>query len=423
MSVRSWTRPAAIVASALLAGSAALCAAAPATAARTHDAAAALKAITIGTLYAGSGSFATSSLAQYSGLKFWVSSVDKAGGVYVRAAGRKLPVHLVAYNDQSSTSTATTLYDQLITENHVNILVADFGSVLTSVGIPVAAEHKMLLFDVTGTGASFFKTRSPYIVLTSLPSSAIWPDSLARFLISHKIHRVAILYDSNDFDQSQAATLAADLKAAHIQPVYDDAVPTATNNYTVLIHDIAATHPDAVCEFGYDTNDIPFLQNLAASGEHFPMVFTVFPGQEYALFLKNVGAQGIEYTYTYPTPPLVAYNHVNFGPGISSFLAAYQKAEGQQADFLTVAGYNAGLVIQKALATAPSLSQLALRRAVQSFSGHLFTLDGLFAVNASGAQVGETLPVAQFQPYHGSVRPVVVFPAGVATGKAVYPAP
>ncbi|MBN9114941.1 MAG: ABC transporter substrate-binding protein, partial [Pandoraea sp.] len=111
--------------------------------------------ISIGTLYASTGPFAVASQGQYEGLKFWADTVNKQGGVLVKAYGKKIPVKIVAYDDQSSTSTATTLYNQLITQDKVDILVADFGSVLTSVAVPLAAEHHMLLIDPTGSGANF----------------------------------------------------------------------------------------------------------------------------------------------------------------------------------------------------------------------------------------------------------------------------
>jgi branched-chain amino acid transport system substrate-binding protein len=384
--------------------------------------AAAPSAITIGTLYASSGPFASSSLPEYQGLKFWVQQVDQSGGVYVEAFHKKLPVKLVAYDDQSSTTLATTLYEQLITQDHVNLLVSDFGSVLTSVAVPIAKEHKVLLLDVTGTGASFFTPSNPYIVLTSLPTSGVWPESLASFLIHKKIQRVAIVYDANDFDASQNQTLVSRLTAAGIHPLYDQSVPTSTSSYTALLHSIAARNPEALIEFGYPNNDIAFLQALENSGLHFNMVFTIFPGQLYDLLLKNVGVNGLRYTYTYPTPPLLQYNRqVNYGPTIQEFTKMFQKATGSAPNFLNVAGYNAGLIIQKILATAPSLSQLALRKAAQEISGKIFTLDGLFKINAEGAQIGESLPVAQLQPSGQGLKVVKVWPE--PAGMAIYPAP
>ena len=49
--------------------------------------------------------------------------------------------------------------------------------------------------------------------------------------------------------------------------------------------------------------------------------------------------------------------------------------------FNSVAGYTTGLVLEKALATATSLDQLELRKAIFALSGNLKTLDGTFELD------------------------------------------
>ena len=63
---------------------------------------------------------------------------------------------------------------------------ADSGSVLTSVAVPIAKEHKMFLFDVSGTGGTFFTKDNPYIGLIADPVSTIWPKYIADFLDEHR---------------------------------------------------------------------------------------------------------------------------------------------------------------------------------------------------------------------------------------------
>ncbi len=379
--------------------------------------------IKIGTLYSGSGSFAVPSQGQYQGLQFWAKGVNKEGGVFVKAFGKKIPVKIIAYDDQSSTSTATTLYNQLISQDKVNILMADFGSVLTSVAVPLAAEHHMLLIDPTGSGANFFTKKTDYLADVSIPASTVWPVPLAHFMLREKIKRIAILYGSNDFDASQANTLKSVLKKGGVRPVYFHAVPTTESNYTVLLHTIAARRPDAVLELGYPPNDIAFLHALAGSGLHFNMTFTIFPGQLLALLTKNVGAKTLSYTYTYPTPPLVDYPKVTYGLNTVGFVKAYKAATHEAPNFLNAAGYNAGLIMQKMLETAPKFTQLSFHAAVMKMSGKTKTLLGEFKINANGAQLGELLPVAQLVPAGKGNKIVVVYPKDKATGKPIYPAP
>lgn len=383
--------------------------------------------ITIGTLYASSGSYASSSLPEYYGLQAWVNQTNAAGGLYVSSIGKKLPVKLIAYDDQSSTTTAETQYTNLITVNHVDILVADFGSVLTSVAVPIAKEHHYVLFDPTGTGASFF-VNNPYIALTSLPTSGLWPLVLGQYLQTQhsNISKIAIVYTPNDFDASQATTLNTYLVANNINPVYyQSTTASSTAQYVTLLQTINSTGAQALIEFGYPPNDIAMFQALKSSNIHFDFTFTVFPGQLLSLLESSTPSGVLNYTWTYPTPPLIQYNSgVNLGPTTAQFISEWEANNSNVApNFLNIAGYNAGLIIGKAITTAGSLNQTALRTAITTISGNVTTLDGAFVVNSTGAQTGETLPVGQLQPTSSGLQMIIIYPADKATGTAVYPAP
>ncbi len=383
--------------------------------------------IKIGTLYAGSGKFSQASTRQYDGLEFWAKQVNADGGVFVKAFGKKIPVKLVSYNDQSSTTLAATLYNRLITQDKVDVLVADYGSVLTSVAIPLARVHKMLLFDETGTSGKFFDVseKNRYIVLTGLPTSSRWPNVLANFMKQAGIKRVAILYASNDWSGSQASTLQTKLKELGVEVPFYDSVPDSTSSYSTIVHRMAGAKPDAVAEFGYSTNDISFLQDYANSGLKFPMVFVPNPALHFKVVMDAVGGDTMRNVFSYVAPPLIRYNkQVNYGPTLDSFETAYTKSGGKNIDLSTVAGYNTGLILAKTLANAPKFTQESMRDAIDTFSGKIFTLNGLFKVNAQGAQIGESLPVGQVLPAQGGeleLQPV--FPLESAAVKYVYPAP
>src|ERR1700709_606874 len=100
--------------------------------------------IKIGTLYASSGRYASISMPVYSGLKLWIDQKNAEGGGDAKAFDKKIPVKLVSYDDQSNTAPASTLYNQLITQDKVDLLVADSGSVLTAPAVAIAPDHKML---------------------------------------------------------------------------------------------------------------------------------------------------------------------------------------------------------------------------------------------------------------------------------------
>jgi branched-chain amino acid transport system substrate-binding protein len=417
------------VTGAVLAAGLAIATQAIATQAMAADAPAEIK---VGTLYASSGRYASISMPVYYGLKLWADQKNADGGVYVKAFDKKIPVKLVAYDDQSNTATASTLYNQLVTQDKVDLLVADSGSVLTAPAVTIARDHKMFLFDQTGTGASFFSKDNPYIALMADPVSTVWPKPVADFLIHDGpalgIKKVALLYATNEFTGTQANAFRKFIKdsGVPIEIVYDQGVPTETTNYTVIINNIANTEPDAVIHFGYAPNDIAFLRNVQDVGANFKMLFGIYPGLETELLEKNVGPKGLEHVFTY-VPPSEAEYPVNFGMTMKDYKAAWEKAypDGKvEFGFNAVAGYTTGLVVEKTLNVANSLDQLELRRANFSLSNELKTLDGTYALDDTGGQIGELTPLGQLElNEHGHVKFISIYPHETATGKPVYPRP
>jgi len=384
--------------------------------------------IKIGTLYASSGPFASISMPVYDSLKMWVDQTNAAGGAFVKPYNKKLPIKLISYDDQSSTATAATLYNQLITQDKVDLLISDSGSVLTSVAVPIAREHKMFLFDVSGTGGTFFSKDNPYIALMADPVSTIWPKYIADFLnstgVAEGIKTVAILYATNDFTTTQANAVRGFIKAAgKLQIVYDQGVPTSTSNYTVLINNIANTNPDAVLHLGYVGNDIAFFRNLQDSGQKFRFVFGIYPGEEQEGLTKNVGVAGLTNVFSY-VPPSSYHYTPNLGMTLDEFHAAWEKAHpsGSGVEFgaNAIYGYMTGLVLERTLATTESMDQMAIHNAVFALSGKLKTLDGTFAVDEMGAQTGEITPLGQLQADgNGGLNLVVVYPPDLVTGKPI----
>jgi branched-chain amino acid transport system substrate-binding protein len=73
--------------------------------------------IKIGSLYANSGTMASTSAPMHVALQYWVDGLNKQGGVFVKGFGKRVPIKLISYDDQSSPSLAGTLTNQLITQD------------------------------------------------------------------------------------------------------------------------------------------------------------------------------------------------------------------------------------------------------------------------------------------------------------------
>jgi len=243
---------------------------------------------------------------------------------------------------------------------------------------------------------------------------------------------VAVIYDENDFNAYQSYFLAPGLKAYGINVIYNTSVPTSTSDYSSIIATLETLHPQAVIELGYSTNDIAFLNQLASTHACFPLVLTNFPGQLLPLFLSKVGAN-MNGTFTLAYPPIVRYTPqlaaklglTWWGPTYDEFASLWESTYHTPPNFLAIAGFNAGLIIELAIMDAGSLNPSALKAAVlNDISGKVMTIDGIFNVTSNGMQVGENPIPAQVWVWpNGTTTVNLLYPSAYKNGTAVYPAP
>ena len=402
------------------------------TAALAADAPAEIK---IGSLYANSGAMAATSAPLHVALEYWVDEQNKQGGAFVKGFGKRIPIKLVSYDDQSSPALAGNLTNQLITQDKVDILLPDSTSVMTAASVPVARNHKMLLWDITGSSPNFFSPDNQYIVLLALAATDRYPKTLADFvgqMPALGIKSAALLFITADYTAYQAKAVREALKAhPEIKLVFDNGVPTNTTDYTVLVNNMAAAKPDAVFEFGYPTNELAFLRALQDNDTKFKFLFTGYGLTEQNLIKSNGLAEQLYNTYALAGPGSYAFK-TNYGLTRSQFEEAFEhyvsahNIKGVEFGYNAIAGYQAGLVIERALAAAESLDQMELRRAVFTLSGNMDTLVGPFVLAPDGSQSGEIAPLGQILPPKAGSAALglnIVWPAELATAKPIYPGP
>lgn len=385
--------------------------------------------VKVGMVYSGSGTYAAISMPVFSGMKLWADRLNAAGGVDVKPWNKKAKVRLVTYDDQSQPATSTTLINQLITQDKVDILVCNSGSVLTAAAMPVARDNKVFLFNPTGSGQSLYSAENPYIALTTTPYSNEWPRYVAQLLTkdgpANGIKRIALIYTTNEFTGTLAGAFRRMIKdsGAPLEFVYDQGVPTATSNYTVLINNIAATKPDAVIALGYPNNDIAFLRNLGDSGQSFKFLFQIYPGLEADELAKTVGYPAMDKVFTFATSADVEYKPT-LGITAPEYRALWEKAYPgghPEFGFNAIAGYNTGIIIQRALETTETMAQLDIRKAVFDLSGKVTTLNGPFELNPMGAQIGSVTPAGQLvSDGKGKLRMNVVYPPNMVTAPPIF---
>ena len=121
--------------------------------------------ITVGISLPLTGSFAADGQATENGYKLWASDVNRAGGLLGR------PVRLKILDDKSNDKLVTSQYTQLITQDHVNLTLAPFSTLLTNDAQAPTAAHGYALVAGSATGGLVFQKTYHNFFSVSVPDA------------------------------------------------------------------------------------------------------------------------------------------------------------------------------------------------------------------------------------------------------------
>src|SRR5678815_2089919 len=83
--------------------------------------------IVVGASFSSTGRFSTEAAEHLRAYQMFIDETNAGGGVMVKSLGKKLPIKLVQYDDQSDPSAAAKLYEKLITSDKVDLLFSPWG--------------------------------------------------------------------------------------------------------------------------------------------------------------------------------------------------------------------------------------------------------------------------------------------------------
>lgn len=162
----------------------------------TQMVAADIEPIKIGGTLGLTGNFAGPSAAYKAVYDYWENRVNSKGGLLGR------PVKMIIYDDESTPATAQALYQRLVKEDKVDLLLAPFTTFVGGAIIPVADANEMVLWNGGFVGIDLFK-KSDWIVGAYTYQEPDYPRGIFEMIDSlpedQRPKRVGILTAQNPF--------------------------------------------------------------------------------------------------------------------------------------------------------------------------------------------------------------------------------
>jgi branched-chain amino acid transport system substrate-binding protein len=351
------------------------------------------------------GQYAEPAGRQVNSIKLWVEDANSRGGLL----GHKVVLRLL--DDKSDIQTSIKLYEKLITEDKVDVLLAPYSSGITEAVANVNERYKMPMIAYGASASTIWDKGRRYIFNIVAVAETFQKGSvhLAKQIGATKL---AIIGQDSLFPR-QAGKGAKDwAQSLGLEVVLEENYPTKQTDFTALLQKIKAAGADAVISNSYFADAAAQLRQMRELNLNFKL-FSSTVGPALPNFPEQLGPTAdyvLGFSLWEPLPQILK------NPGMKEFIEAYEKRYSEKPNYHAGGAYGGLQATEAAIKKAGSFDSEKVRDAMATID--VPTIFGRFKVDAKGMNSHEGLT---FQILKGQRR--VVWPEKWAETKPELPMP
>ncbi|MGI8424888.1 MAG: amino acid ABC transporter substrate-binding protein [Chloroflexota bacterium] len=358
----------------------------------------------IGASVSGTGSNGNIGRYQKEAYELWAEQVNLKGGVL----GRQ--VRMTILDDASDPTTGTKLYEKLITEDKVDLVLGPYASSVTQAASTVTEKYKYPMLAAGASASDIWKRNYKYIFgVYSIAESYFY--GVIDMALKNNLRKIAIVNEDAVFPNATAAGTTAYARQKGMQIVFQEKYPQKATDVSSMLTKVKAAAPDVLVGGSYEPDSMLITRQMKDLDVNVKML------------AFSVGAAnpdfygGLTTLADYVFGPSMWEPDLKT-PGNKEFLEAYKKKWSRDPDYHSATGYAGGQILEAAVKKANSLDKEKLRDALSTLETTTI-LPGKYKVDDTGAQTGHIPVTIQWQ---GKDK-LIVSPDNVATGKAKLPMP
>jgi len=402
---RQRTLPRLAAGTAIAAGTALALAALTACGSSGSSGSAASGPITIGMSLPMTGPVADVSKSGYQGYELWAAQVNADGGLL----GRQLRLDML--DDGFDPNQTAADYTRLISQDHVNLLLGTFSSLLNAPASAIAARQGMLYVEPSGGAATLFTRGFTDLFFAQPGTTTSLPDRFVAWIAglpaSQRPATAAYVTQDDPSASPAVAVFRSRLQALGVKTVYYQVYDPNTSNFDSIASAIAHAQPQMIIQGAVADDGAQFVRSLQKLAYNPKILFQTNAPTDEAYPSAIGGADNANGVFTAQSwSPTAAY------PGNAAFVSAYTKKFGAPPTEDAANSYTAGQVLAAAVKAVGSLDQKAL--ATWLHSNTVSTIVGPLKWDKAGDPEGSLL-LSQWQ--QGTLQ--IVAPSSAATTKTV----
>jgi branched-chain amino acid transport system substrate-binding protein len=361
--------------------------------------------VLVGGAISQTGRYAEPAGRQVNSIKMWVDEVNARGGLL----GHK--VQLLLLDDKSDTQTAIKLYEKLITEDKVDLILGPYSSGITEAVANVTERYKMP-FVAYGASSSPIWEKGRRYIFNIVAVAEDYQKGVVHLAKQIGVKKAAIIGEDSLFPRQAAKGTKDWSTKLGIEIVVEENYPLKQTDFTALLQKIKASGAEAVFSNSYFADSAAQLRQMREQNLNFKLYSSTI-GPALPNFPEQLGATA-EYVLGFsqwePLPKILKH------PGMEEYIAAYEKRYGEKPNYHAGGAYGALQVTEAAVKKAGSFDRDKVRDALATVE--VTTVFGRYKVDAKGMNAHEGLT---FQILKGQRR--VVWPEKWAEAKPELPMP
>jgi branched-chain amino acid transport system substrate-binding protein len=356
------------------------------------------------------GIYSQAAVSQINAYETWKERINGQGGIYVKDLGKKLPVEFVRYDDKSSPETAVKVYEKLITQDKVDLILSPWGTTIHFAVAPLAEKYRFPLVGTTAASVKLrdIKSRYFWFITSAIPDKQM--KALVALLKSLNIRSVSIIYVQDLFPRENLQFLKPELAKAGIKTDLIKDYPIGVKDLTTVLSEVKSKGSDAFIALSYPADSFLITGQMQGVALNPPFVFELV-GPSIAAFGQAFGkaSDGIATMgHWSPKGPW---------PGAKAFEEAYLTRWKARPDYLdSVLAYMGCEILEQAINRAGSLDREKIRNVV--VENEFNTINGPVRFSGTENQVTPSM-ILQYQK--GDLE--IIWPPEAATAKPMYPKP
>jgi branched-chain amino acid transport system substrate-binding protein len=369
--------------------------------------------ITFGTALSLTGKMSPEGSRVKEGYDLYVKEINARGGIKV--GGKMHKVAIKYYDDQSDANTSVKLYEKLINEDGVKLLLGPYSSGITFATSAIAEKYQLPMVAAHAAATATYERGFKYIFATLTPVDQYTQNMVTMAAQAKpRAQRVALIHETSLVPQASIDAAEKQAKAAGLEVVYKEAYPSGTKDFSAMLTAMKARNPDVLLAAGYTGDMTVIARQRAEVGLNLKM-FGVSLGPTLPGFVETLGSKAEGILEPIQWASNMGWKDEIFGWTPSQYAELFKKEYGREPDYHPPQSTAALQVYQRAIEKVGSLDPKAIRDAIAQTN--IMTAYGPVRFNDKGQNIAKGMAVVQVQ----NGKPVVVYPVEGSQAKFVYP--